>query len=333
MVTGFQLQHFVPERRAELDELSCHRFTSTVACRFAQHWILTATGSDAVWQPAVFTLTASAVKSPPSPIGPIPSLLTEHRICCSYSVMRIDRRAGALPLPVLAARSNVPPIPTPMNDRRAGLSLGMEHGLDHELFDLVTCGGEEHGDPGHVLCTRTLGQDGDGELLPGFYVDGRHPGAGIVVRVVPGQRVHDIGPERDFLRCPAHTFGHGIVQALRERDIGRDGEVHDRDARVLAQRHPELFGNLDIFTGYWQTPRGQRGWSRPQPPCRITFSTSGGRRMTASRYAAKVASARAAYTGSFTGFISLYWIPEENIRIGLVHKNGSAGSREGSLQC
>ena len=123
----------------------------------------------------------------------------------------------------------------------------MEHCLDHEPFDTVHVRGEEHGGAGAVLGAGALGEDRHGKLFPGPHVDGRNSGAGIVLRVMPGQGVHDIGPEPDLLCCPAHAISYGIVQGLRERDIGREGEVDDRDPRVLAERHIKVLCHVDIL--------------------------------------------------------------------------------------
>ena len=178
MVAGFQVQDFVAQRCMELHGFPAHRFTSTVACRFAQHWTLTATGSDAVWQPAVFTFTASAVKSPPSPIGPIPSLFTSREICCSGG-HRIDREEQGF-FCQSSGKVKGPADPDPDDDRGAGFSLGVEHRLDNKTFDTVNMRRQEHGDPRTVLRTRSLGEDGDGKRITGLHVDCRHSCAGIV---------------------------------------------------------------------------------------------------------------------------------------------------------
>ena len=151
-----------------------------------------------------------------------------------------------------------PADPDTDDDRGAGTGAGKVHGLDHELLNLIFLGGEEHGDPGHVLGTRTLGQYRDGELLPGLHVDGRHPHAGVVVRVVPGERVYDIGPERDFLCCPAHPFRNRIVELLREGNIGGQGQVHDRDPGVLAHRDRKLPRGLDVLQDIGKLAAGYR---------------------------------------------------------------------------
>src|SRR5512137_160237 len=48
MVTCVEVQDFISKRRMQLYNISGHRFTSMVACRWAQHCTFTATGNDAV---------------------------------------------------------------------------------------------------------------------------------------------------------------------------------------------------------------------------------------------------------------------------------------------
>jgi hypothetical protein len=96
----------------------------------------------------------------------------------------------------------------------------------------------------------------DREFFTGLHVNNRDTGAGIVVRIVPGERVNDIGPERDILCCPAHALRHGIIQGLRERNIGRDCKVHDRDACILAHRDTMHFGQINIFKNIRKFPAG-----------------------------------------------------------------------------
>src|SRR5271157_6202597 len=103
---------FIAEGCFEPDGLLAHHSTSTVACLFGQHCTFTATGREAVWHAAVFTLTASAVVLPPSPIGPIPSLFTASQSFCSNaSILSIGWSRASLAS--AGAESNVPPIPTP----------------------------------------------------------------------------------------------------------------------------------------------------------------------------------------------------------------------------
>ncbi len=73
-----------PSESEKFETLRFH-FSSALARRFAQHWMFTATGSDAVWQCAYSMCTASAVTSPPSPIVPIPSELMSLRSSRSKS--------------------------------------------------------------------------------------------------------------------------------------------------------------------------------------------------------------------------------------------------------
>ena len=77
------------------------------------------------------------------------------------------------------------------------------------------------------------------------------------------------------------TFRNRIVKILGERDIGRDGEVNNPDAGVLAHRYAEPLGNPDIFQDIGKLAAGYRACLR-RGGFSITRSTSGGRRMTAS---------------------------------------------------
>ena len=46
------------------------------------------------------------------------------------------------------------------------------------------------------------------------------------------------------LRTPSATASY---RSLSQRDIGRQGEVNNRDTGVLAHGHPEPLGDFDIF--------------------------------------------------------------------------------------
>src|SRR5208283_4691543 len=111
-VPGMECKDFIAKGCFEPDSFFAHQSTSTVACRFVQHCTFTATGREAVWHAAVFTLTARAVVFPPSPIGPIPRRFTASQSFCSNASIRSIGWSRAS-LASAGAESNVPPIPTP----------------------------------------------------------------------------------------------------------------------------------------------------------------------------------------------------------------------------
>src|SRR5712691_2764906 len=121
-VAGLQLLDVrVAERRCDLlDSVSsgrhAHRVTSL--CRCAWHSMVTATGSEVMWQGYVRMWMPNAVVSPPYPCGPIPRRLARSR----SSFSRASRAGSGFEDPSSRKRafleriadfSKVPPTPTP----------------------------------------------------------------------------------------------------------------------------------------------------------------------------------------------------------------------------
>ncbi len=67
-----------------------------------------------------------------------------------------------------------------------------------------------------------------------------------------------LGRSGNFPRCPADTSGYGIIQLQSQRNIGREGEVNNRHAGVLAHRNPEPLGDFDILQDIGKLPAGYR---------------------------------------------------------------------------
>lgn len=159
------------------------------------------------------------------------------------------------------------PDPNPEDHGRAGLPSRKGNRLNDELHNIPRPGGEEHPNPGDIFGSGALGEDRDGEFIPGPDMDCGDPRAGIVTGILPGAGVDGIRPEGDLSGGNPYPPGHGIFESPGIGNIGRQGDVDDRDAGILADEGPALPGKRDVCEDILELSAGYRV---PLPPkCRL----------------------------------------------------------------
>ena len=165
----------------------------------------TATGSEAVWHDAVFTLTASAVMFPPSPIGPIPSRFILPRRSSLFQRIHLVHRLEQCFLWERRGTVEGPPYPDTQHNwvgRACPSAASMVSGQRPPRYFLFSATGGASPPGQRSLPRGTFGQHGYQESLPASHMNRRHPGTLVILRIVPGEGIDDIGAQRDFNRCP-----------------------------------------------------------------------------------------------------------------------------------
>ena len=96
--------------------------------------------------------------------------------------------------------------------RWAGTTFSDQHCLDDDFFDLLFLGWKEHDYPGDILRSSTLREHRYKEAVTRPDMNCRHPGTGIVTRIVPAQGIDNIRSQRDTDCCLPDPFCDSIIK-------------------------------------------------------------------------------------------------------------------------